>query len=81
MSLEGLGGVVAVLASPACIQQTALEVESVVVEESRNAGVELRKCEVIRDPLVGLVVKWEAVGDGDALAQRLAQFTFRSEQV
>lgn len=60
---------------------TDLEVESVVVEESRNAGVELRKCEVIRDPLVGLVVKWEAVGDGDALAQRLAQFTFRSEQV
>ena len=60
---------------------TQMEIDSVVADEARDAGVTLRSCEVIRDPQRGLVVRWAAEGDGAALARRLGQFTFHAEQL
>ena len=56
------------------------EVRSVVAEEAQAAGATLTSCEVLRDPQKGTVVRWGAERNGDALAQRLARFTFRAER-
>jgi hypothetical protein len=58
-----------------------MEVDSVMAEEAREAGVTLRSCEVTRDPQRGLVVRWAAEGDGVELARRLGRFTFQTEQL
>jgi fatty-acyl-CoA synthase len=57
-----------------------MEVRSVVAEEAQAAGATLTSCEVLRDPQKGLVVRWGAERNGDALAQRLTRFTFRAER-
>ena len=57
-----------------------MEVRSVVAEEAQAADATLTSCEVLRDPQKGLVVRWGAERNGDALAQRLARFTFRAER-
>ncbi len=63
--------------SPALVE---MEVRSVVAEEAQAADATLTSCEVLRDPQKGLVVRWGAERNGDALAQRLARFTFRAER-
>ena len=57
-------------------------VAAVVAEEARATGVALRSCEIVREPKRGLVVRWCADGDGDgeALRQRLALYTFQQER-
>ena len=59
----------------------ALEIDSVVADEARKAGVILQSCEVVRDPQRGLVVRWSAEGDSDALTRQLERITFQTEQV
>lgn len=55
------------------------EIAAVVDEEARAAGVSLRACEVVRDPARGIVVRWSADDDAEALGRRLAHYTFRQE--
>jgi hypothetical protein len=51
----------------------------VVREEARLSGVQLAECEVVRDPALGLVVRWSAPGGAQPLRERLAHYTFRQE--
>lgn len=55
------------------------EIAAVVNEEARAVGVTLRTCEVVRDATRGIVVRWSADGNGEALGGRLAHYTFRHE--
>jgi len=55
------------------------EVAAVVNEEAEAAGVSLRACEVVRDPARGIVVRWSADDNAEALGRRLAHYTFTQE--
>jgi fatty-acyl-CoA synthase len=55
------------------------EIAQVVREEAGAVGVDLRQCEVLRDPSRGTIVRWSAQGDASALAARLQHYAFRSE--
>jgi acyl-CoA synthetase (AMP-forming)/AMP-acid ligase II len=61
---------------PALIDREILDV---VREEARLSGVQLAECEVVRDPALGLVVRWSAPGGAQPLRERLAHYTFRQE--
>jgi len=56
------------------------EMASVVREEAQATGVSLSMCEAHQDPRIGAIVRWRAVGDGERLSVRLAQYTFKHEQ-
>lgn len=64
------------LFKPALIDR---EVAAVVNEEAKSVGATLSKCEVVRDPAHGVVVRWAADGDAEALRARLGLYTFRQE--
>ncbi|WP_157731134.1 acyl-CoA synthetase [Variovorax sp. HW608] len=64
------------LFKPALIDR---EVAAVVDEEARAAGASLRTCEVVRDPARGIVVRWSADGEVEALRERLGLYTFHQE--
>jgi acyl-CoA synthetase (AMP-forming)/AMP-acid ligase II len=56
-----------------------LEIESVVREEAKDAGVELLNLDVVQDTRRGLLARYLASGDAAALAGRLGRYTFASE--
>lgn len=59
---------------------TLQEMESVVRDEAQAAGTALSWCQASQDPRIGAVVRWRAAGDGEALSNRLARYTFKHEQ-
>lgn len=59
---------------------TLQEMESVVRDEAQAAGTALSWCQASQDPRIGAVVRWRATGDGEALSNRLARYTFKHEQ-
>ena len=56
------------------------QLEAVVREEAQATGVLLERCEAVQDPALGSAVKWKSRGDGQALRERLSDYTFRSIQ-
>lgn len=59
---------------------TLREMESVVRDEAQAAGTALSWCQASQDPRIGAVVRWRAAGNGEALSNRLARYTFKHEQ-
>lgn len=60
---------------------TDLEIGSVVTDEAQALGIELTKCEVVRDPHTGVTVHWSSNQDAAALSHLLGRYTFKSQQV
>lgn len=57
------------------------QLEAVVQDEARAAGITLPHCQAVQDPQLGMVVHWRAQGDAAALRQRLSAYTFRTAEV
>jgi acyl-CoA synthetase (AMP-forming)/AMP-acid ligase II len=57
-----------------------MAVRSVMHEEALAADAKLGSCDIVRESGQALVVRWDAPHNADALAERLARFTFRTER-
>jgi acyl-CoA synthetase (AMP-forming)/AMP-acid ligase II len=58
-----------------------LQLEDVVRTEAQSLDVPLELCQAVQRPDSGMVVRWKAAANGDAMRERLSAYTFGNEQV